>query len=46
MRRGEVAPDPTLRTCPQCLSEVPIAATRCMYCTQPLPAAPIPAATA
>jgi large conductance mechanosensitive channel len=36
--RGQEEPDPTLRTCPQCLSEVPIAATRCMYCTQPLPA--------
>jgi large conductance mechanosensitive channel len=37
-RRGEASPDPTTRPCPQCLAEVPIAATRCMYCTQPLPA--------
>jgi large conductance mechanosensitive channel len=38
MRRGEITPDPTTRTCPECLGEVPIAATRCMFCTQPLPA--------
>jgi large conductance mechanosensitive channel len=37
MRRGEVSPDPTTRPCPECLSEVPIAAKRCMYCAQPLP---------
>lgn len=37
-RRGEITPDPTTRPCPQCLGEVPIAATRCMFCTQPLPA--------
>jgi large conductance mechanosensitive channel len=30
-RRG--TPDPTTRKCPECLSEIPIAATRCMYCT-------------
>lgn len=35
--RGEKTPDPTTRTCPECLGEVPIAATRCMFCTQPLP---------
>jgi large conductance mechanosensitive channel len=38
MRRGEAPADPTTRTCPECLSEVPIAARRCMYCAQPLPA--------
>jgi large conductance mechanosensitive channel len=37
--RGEAPPDPTTRVCPQCLGEVPLAATRCMFCTQPLPAA-------
>lgn len=35
--RGQAAPDPTTRICPECLGEVPIAARRCMYCTQPLP---------
>lgn len=37
MKRGEAPPDPTTRTCPECLSAVPIAATRCAFCTQPLP---------
>jgi large conductance mechanosensitive channel len=39
VKRGEEAPDPTTRTCPECLSLVPVEAHRCMYCTQPLPAA-------
>ena len=26
----------TTRPCPQCLSEVPLAATRCKFCTQPV----------
>ncbi len=30
------APPVAKKTCPQCLSEVPAAATRCRYCTQPL----------
>jgi large conductance mechanosensitive channel len=38
MRRGEKPPDPTTRTCPECLSEVPIAARRCAFCTSPLTA--------
>jgi large conductance mechanosensitive channel len=33
MRRGEAAPDPTTKKCPECLSEVPIAARRCAFCT-------------
>ena len=37
MRRGEAPPDPTTKKCPECLSEVPIAARRCSFCTQPLP---------
>jgi large conductance mechanosensitive channel len=36
MRRGEVAPDPTTKKCPECLSEVPIAARRCAFCTSTL----------
>jgi large conductance mechanosensitive channel len=36
MRRGEAAPDPTSKKCPECLSEVPIAARRCAFCTSPL----------
>jgi len=38
MRRGEAPPDPTTRKCPECLSEVPIAARRCAFCTSPLAA--------
>jgi large conductance mechanosensitive channel len=32
MKRGEVAPDPTTKKCPECLSEIPIAAKRCSFC--------------
>lgn len=35
-RRGEAAPDPTTKECPECLSTVPIAARRCAFCAQPL----------
>ena len=33
MRRGEKAPDPTTKKCPECISEIPIAARRCAFCT-------------
>jgi len=36
MRRGEAPPDPTTKKCPECLSEVPIAAHRCAFCTSSL----------
>jgi large conductance mechanosensitive channel len=36
IRRGEVPPDPTTKKCPECLSEVAIAARRCAFCTSPL----------
>jgi large conductance mechanosensitive channel len=36
MRRGEAPPDPTTKNCPECLSEVPIAARRCKFCASPL----------
>lgn len=39
MRRGEVPPDPTTKKCPECLSEIPIAARRCAFCTTPVAAA-------
>lgn len=32
-RRGPPA-DPTTRKCPECFSEIPLAAKRCMHCTQ------------
>ena len=33
-KRGEVPPDPTTKKCKECLSDVPIAARRCAFCTQ------------
>jgi large conductance mechanosensitive channel len=36
--RKEPTRDPTTRKCPECLSEIPIAATRCAYCTTEVPA--------
>lgn len=30
--------DPTSKKCPECLSEIPIAAKRCAFCTSPVPA--------
>jgi large conductance mechanosensitive channel len=33
MHRGEAPPDPTTKKCPECLSEIPIAARRCAFCT-------------
>jgi large conductance mechanosensitive channel len=37
--RSKVA---TERQCPECLSEIPIAAKRCMYCTSEVPPVPEP----
>ncbi len=31
-RKDETTPEPTMRPCPECLSEVPIAAKRCRFC--------------
>lgn len=36
LKRGEVPPDPTTKNCPECLSEIPIAARRCKFCTSAL----------
>jgi large conductance mechanosensitive channel len=35
-RRGEAPVDPTTKKCPECISEVPIAARRCAFCTSAL----------
>ena len=37
-RRGEAPPDPTSKKCPECLSDIPIAARRCAFCTTALQA--------
>ncbi|HEX4748631.1 MAG TPA: large conductance mechanosensitive channel protein MscL [Bryobacteraceae bacterium] len=34
--RGIAPPDPTTKTCPECLSTIPIAARRCAFCTSAL----------
>lgn len=34
--KGEDPPDPTTKKCPECLSEIPIAARRCAFCTATL----------
>jgi len=39
-RRGEAPPDPTTKKCPECLSEIPLAARRCAFCTSVVDAAP------
>jgi large conductance mechanosensitive channel len=38
-RKEPTPADPTTMKCPECLSEVPIGARRCAYCTAPLTAA-------
>ena len=35
-RRGEAPADPTTKKCPECVSEIPIAAKRCAFCTSPV----------
>lgn len=35
-RRGEAPPDPTTKKCPECVSEIAIAAKRCPFCTSPV----------
>jgi large conductance mechanosensitive channel len=32
----EPAAAPTTKKCPECLSDIPIDARRCMHCTQPV----------
>jgi large conductance mechanosensitive channel len=34
--KKEPPADPTTRKCPECLSEIPIAARRCAFCTSPV----------
>ena len=35
--RGLAPPDPTTKKCQECLSEIPIAARRCAFCTSLMP---------
>jgi large conductance mechanosensitive channel len=36
LQRGDPAPEPSMRKCPECLSEIPLAARRCAFCTTAL----------
>jgi large conductance mechanosensitive channel len=36
--RKAAPPDPTIKKCPECLSDIPAAARRCAHCGQPVPA--------
>lgn len=38
-RMHALAPAPAMRPCPECLSDIPAAATRCSHCGQPVSAA-------
>jgi large conductance mechanosensitive channel len=38
--RGQGDDDPTTKQCPECLSDIPIGATRCAFCAVTQPAAP------
>jgi large conductance mechanosensitive channel len=38
--RNAAPADPTSKKCPECLSEIPIAARRCAFCASPLAGAP------
>jgi large conductance mechanosensitive channel len=33
IKHGEAPPDPTSKKCPECLSDIPIAARKCAFCT-------------
>lgn len=34
--RREPPPDPTTQKCPECLSDIPVGARRCAFCTAPV----------
>ncbi len=36
MHKAPAPADPTMKKCPECLSEIPIAARRCAFCASPL----------
>lgn len=38
MKRKDPAPTPTTKVCNQCLSNIPLKAVRCLYCTSSQPA--------
>lgn len=45
-RKTELPPDPTTRECPYCMSNIPMAATRCAFCTSQVEPVAAPALAA
>jgi large conductance mechanosensitive channel len=43
IQREDKPMQPSTRKCPECLSEIPIAARRCAHCSQPVPQSVAPA---
>jgi large conductance mechanosensitive channel len=43
LNREEKPAQPSTKKCPQCMSEIPIAARRCAHCTQPVEQSVAPA---
>jgi large conductance mechanosensitive channel len=43
IQREDKPTQPSTRKCPECLSEIPIAARRCAHCSQPVPQSVAPA---
>ena len=41
-RKVDTPVEAKTRTCPECLSDIPVAATRCAFCTSRVPPAPDP----
>ena len=41
-RKPAPPPPPSTRPCPECLSDIPLAAKRCAHCAQPVPQALMP----
>jgi large conductance mechanosensitive channel len=41
MKKFNPPPPPTTKACPQCLGDIPIAASRCKFCTQPVGTQPV-----
>jgi large conductance mechanosensitive channel len=39
LKKPEAPPPVTTKKCPECLSDIPLAAKRCAFCGQPVPAA-------
>jgi large conductance mechanosensitive channel len=39
-KKEAAPPPPSQKECPQCLSQIPVNATRCAHCTEPVPVPP------